>query len=579
MDDAFDRDADFELSFLAGFMPPAKISRADTIEKHIRLGNENAQPGPITLAPYQRAVCDALDDPDVHTVAVMFPSQSGKSATQDACVVANIIADPGTMLCLFPTDAKAADWMRTRFEPLIASTAAIRFVMTYDSASSKMFAGSGVFTGSARKPDDVAARPVKHLFCDEIDRYPQSTGHEGDPVQLAVKRTTTFKDRKVFLTSTPTMKGASRIHDWFTRGTAERFNIPCPACEHMFAPSIDDLVFSKGDPSSARLRCQLCAHPMTERERVAAVRMGQFVATNPAPEPGVRSFHMTELCSLFSTLKRVAEQFEAVNTSLAEPFEYAGDAISDPDVLREKAENIVSPYPAAIEFVVASIDLQKDRAEALFLGVGPNLERWVLEHTISAGSPEGVTLWRDLADLLKTANFRMKDGRVLPLTLTAIDSGNWTEQAYKFAASNRNVVPVKGRAGWDRPAITWGSKVLGPMRVALVGTDGTKMNVARSLAMKDAGPGAIHLPAKFGPAFFEQCCSEHVETKHKNGFPKHMWVKKDASASNEAFDLLVYATAIATIVRKPAKPLGPTNDNVKTIGQLAAELNAIHARA
>ena len=45
---------------------------------------------------------------------------------------------------------------------------------------------------------------------DEVDRFPTSAGTEGDPVALAKKRTTTFWNRKISMTSTPTVKGTSK---------------------------------------------------------------------------------------------------------------------------------------------------------------------------------------------------------------------------------------------------------------------------------------------------------------------------------------------------------------------------------
>ena len=58
----------------------------------------------------------------------------------------------------------------------------------------------------------LRSMPVRYLFLDEVDAYPASADDEGDPVALAEARTRTFSwRRKVFLASTPTIKGLSRI--------------------------------------------------------------------------------------------------------------------------------------------------------------------------------------------------------------------------------------------------------------------------------------------------------------------------------------------------------------------------------
>jgi phage terminase large subunit GpA-like protein len=44
---------------------------------------------------------------------------------------------------------------------------------------------------SSHKPDELAARAIKYLFLDEVDRFAQSAGIEGCPILLALKRTKT----------------------------------------------------------------------------------------------------------------------------------------------------------------------------------------------------------------------------------------------------------------------------------------------------------------------------------------------------------------------------------------------------
>lgn len=38
----------------------------------------------------------------------------------------------------------------------------------------------------------LAMRPIRYVLLDEVDRYLPSAGTEGDPVSLAVKRSTTW---------------------------------------------------------------------------------------------------------------------------------------------------------------------------------------------------------------------------------------------------------------------------------------------------------------------------------------------------------------------------------------------------
>lgn len=85
--------------------------------------------------------------------------------------------------------------------------------------------------GGANSPAGLASRPIKILLADEVDRFPDSAGTEGDPVDLAVKRMTTFWDRVMGLFSTPTISGESRIEEEYQEGTQEEWQHECPNCK------------------------------------------------------------------------------------------------------------------------------------------------------------------------------------------------------------------------------------------------------------------------------------------------------------------------------------------------------------
>ena len=75
----------------------------------------------------------------------------------------------------------------------------------------KKFKGGHITMAGANSPASLASRPVKVVLGDETDRYPFSAGNEGSPIDLAVKRTTTFGIKKIVLVSTPTIEGSSII--------------------------------------------------------------------------------------------------------------------------------------------------------------------------------------------------------------------------------------------------------------------------------------------------------------------------------------------------------------------------------
>ncbi|WP_040896818.1 phage terminase large subunit family protein [Xenococcus sp. PCC 7305] len=66
----------------------------------------------------------------------------------------------------------------------------------------------------------------------DVDKYPPSAGKEGDLVQLAIERASTFWNSLVFLVSTPSIKENSRIEAEYEQSDKRLCFVPCPHCGH-----------------------------------------------------------------------------------------------------------------------------------------------------------------------------------------------------------------------------------------------------------------------------------------------------------------------------------------------------------
>mgnify|MGYP005750350051 CR=1 FL=1 len=188
-------------------------------------------------APYQREIMDSIGDPRVERVVVKSSAQIGKTE-----VLLNVIGyymdyDPAPMLYIQPTEDMAESFAKDRLTPMIRDcpTLASKIIDTKDKRRGnttfhKSFPGGHITMIGANAPSKLASRPIRVLLLDEVDRFPASAGKEGDPIALAVKRTTTFWNRKIIEVSTPTIKGASKIDRDFENSTAEELEYACPEC-------------------------------------------------------------------------------------------------------------------------------------------------------------------------------------------------------------------------------------------------------------------------------------------------------------------------------------------------------------
>jgi phage terminase large subunit GpA-like protein len=92
---------------------------------------------------------------------------------------------------------------------------------------------------------------------------------------LAKKRTTTFWNRKILLTSTPTIKGASRIESAFEQSDQRRFYVPCPQCGEKQTLKWQQVKWEQGDPKDGdekhkpETAAYICEHMPLHQKRTA----------------------------------------------------------------------------------------------------------------------------------------------------------------------------------------------------------------------------------------------------------------------------------------------------------------------
>ncbi len=147
---------------------------------------------------------------------------------------------PGPELLVMPTTDTGKKIGRQRLQPMIDETPvlAAKFaeVKSRSSANTvlmKDFPGGLLVIAGANSGPGLRSMPMRFVWQDEIDAYPEDVDGEGDPVAVADKRSDQFARAKRFKCSTPKIKGTSRITKKFEAGTQGRYHVPCPHCRHL----------------------------------------------------------------------------------------------------------------------------------------------------------------------------------------------------------------------------------------------------------------------------------------------------------------------------------------------------------
>lgn len=556
------------LSALRVWEPPPDLTVSQWADQFRRLSSESsAELGQwrTDRAPYQRGIMDAASDPSVETIVVMSSAQVGKTEILQNIVGYHVHQDPAPILVVMPTLEMAEAYSKDRLAPMVRDTPALSQLIAdpraRDSGNTllhKRFPGGHITLAGSNSPASLASRPVRLVLCDEVDRYPFSAGAEGDPVNLARKRATTFWNRKFLLTSTPTIRNASRIEAAYLASDQRRYHVPCPHCGALQPLEWSRIRWPDHDPARAHAVCAECGAEIDHAEKALMLAGGQWVAQ--APFNGTAGFHLCELYSPWRSWSQVAKDFlEAkrlpetlktwVNTSLGETWEEEGETVGDADLLARREGYTLEEPPPEVRLVVAGVDVQADRLEVTLLGAAAD-ELWVLGHLVLWGSPTEALVWRDL-DAALQARYGAHG-----VAGAAIDSGgHHTSQVYAYARqhASQRVYAVKGLPGAGRPIVSRGSKVgREQVRLFTVGVDTVKPMLMGRLKVVEPGPGYVHFAGDLDAEWFAQLTAEKAVRRVVKGQMRIEWVKQ--RPRNEALDCMVYALAALHIVAPRGVP-------------------------
>lgn len=384
--------------------PPPKLTISEWADRFRQMSPEaSAGTGRwhTDNAPYQREIMDAIGNPHVRMVVFKSSSQVGKTEVLLNVLGYYIDYNPAPILVLQPTVEMGQTFSKDRLAPMIRDTAVLRKKMDAKSRFSgntimqKTFPGGHVTIVGANSPAGLASRPIKIVLADEVDRYPVSAGTEGDPLNLAQTRQTTFWDKKTVLVSTPTIKGSSRIEKSWLESTMEEWTVPCPECGEYQPMVWANVVFDRErwPRGGVQYRCESCGCIAGEYRWKAQGRKGRYAALHPERE--VRGFHLNVLASSFCAWAGIVTEFlsakEAldhgnpelmkvwVNTKLGETWEERGETADDMALLARR-EMYTATVPAQVLVLTCGIDVQDDRFELELVGWGVGKESWGIRY-------------------------------------------------------------------------------------------------------------------------------------------------------------------------------------------------------
>jgi len=300
------------------FALPPDYTISQWADAHVMLSSEMAaEPGRwrTDRAPYQREMMDCITDPAVKQVVLHTSAQVGKTSVLLNGIGYHIHHRPSPMLAIQPTLEMAEAFSKDKLDPMLRDTPELaervgdrKSRNASNTIRHKQFPGGQLSIAGANSPTSLRMRSVKIVWADEVDAYPAVVGEEGDPLQLAYKRTQTFWDSKLVVSSTPTVQGISRIQAMFEEGDQRFFYIPCPDCGGFIVLEWENITWEHGKPETACHMCPECGALAEDHDIKRSLKDGEWRAHGEFN--GIASFHIWQAYSPWSSLSEIVAEYE-----------------------------------------------------------------------------------------------------------------------------------------------------------------------------------------------------------------------------------------------------------------------------
>lgn len=548
--------------------PRPRLPVSQWAEENRVLPTGSPIPGPWrnSVTPYLTEIMDAFSDGDAEKIIFVKPTQVGGTSALENVLGALICQDPAPAMIVYPTDTLAERTVEAKLEPMIRSCKPLaeRYLENDSKKLRLKFRNMTVYLSGANSPASLASMPIRDLFLDEVDKYPGASKKEADAMSLAIERTKTYTTtRKIFITSTPTLKTGNI---WRAKEEADEerhYFVPCPHCgryiELKFAqfkwPDKAEVPDRRERAARAAYHCQECGGVITDRDKRRMLQAGRW-QTVRGSHAGAKSvaYWISTLYSPFTSFSEIAEAFlkakddpellqNFVNSWLAEPWEDTKLKTSAELVLERRTEIPPFVLPKWTRLLTGGVDVQES---SLY---------WVIRAWGTGMTSQNVAYGQALSfsEVVRVMNleYAKASGEKMLVNLALVDSGDQTDEVYEFCLLNSDwALPCKGvlpmQSHYRISTVNKAGSRANGMQLVLV--DGGKYKDLIAARMhKPNGTGSWMVHRDTDLDYAEQVTAEHKISQRSGEKVAQKWVPKMSHAANHYLDAEVYAAAAADL--------------------------------
>lgn len=530
------------------------------------------------VTPYLKGIMDEFNGESEEIVFVK-PTQIGGTESLNNMIGYIVMQDPGSVLIVYPSENLAESISENRLKPMFKLSPELReHFKEYSSQKLELqFDNMYIILAGAGSPANLSSHPMRYVFMDEVDKYPGASKREADPIKLAKERTRTFRsNKKIFITSTPTLKTG---HIWKEKESADaekHFFVPCPHCGESIELKFAQLVYSKDESMSiadraetAHYVCQKCGCIINDRHKASMLNQGEWKYVIKKTEFVKKVAYWINI--LYSPLERFAsivkeylisvddpEKLQNFHNSwLAIPWENTKLKTSEELLLERQTSLPELVLPNWTKLLTGGVDVQE------------NCLYWTIRAWGNFSTSQNIAHGQafSLSEIEKIMNlsFEKENGEKMVVDKCLIDSGDQTEDIYEFCLYNQDwALPCKGASNplLNSFKISTINKVDSKANgMQLVIVDGSKYKDSIAARMlKPNGKGSWMVHGGCDDNYAKQVTAEQKVVE--NG--KEVWKKKTTHADNHYLDCEVYAYCAADLLNLRMLYLEDEQNEVET---------------
>lgn len=563
------------LGFQAGIKPDPRLTITEWAERYRVLTSESSSDVGlyrVARTPFAKEIMDVLSPSDpTEQVKVIKGTQLGFSTIGDNVAMCYLDFYPCPILYIVPTETLAKGTSKRRITPSLRELPRLANKVVGGKSKddvgevmTKQVPGGILQFGWSQSTASFRSFSARVIILDDVDGF--GSFGEGDPLALAKARGDGFPNLKIYVNSTPTLKGHSNIETEYEDSDQREYFMPCPHCSQKmvfkweyFVFTVNDRGLIEGDVTCA---CPHCGSTIHEYQKTKMMADGEWIPQNEGhPYKGYKlpSFYSPygmlswyqiakEFITAYALMKTGDSRLYQVwkNTRCAEVFadNLKGVTINSAN---ERVEDYGCQVPNAVKIITAGVDTQDDRFEIEVLGHGVGGETWSIDYKVIAGDPQFANTQMELDNYLDQ-QFVREDGSTMKISATCVDTGGGrTKQMYDYCGARiaNNIFGIKGANTQNFPVT---NKTIDDIddtdfTLIILGVSTIKDDFYARLKVHKTGNNFCHFPNLdvYNDKYFKMLTAEKKNSK--NAYEK-------VTPRNEALDCRVYALGALAVLNE-----------------------------